>query len=128
MERNRGNERGWRETEEEGRDEAKDGIREGSVNPGTPPHHMQQSCRSINFRYECFMDVNAPAQIITAPAQPPATELVVYTALILLMHKFNFFVSIERVIQKKVYCDLDHIEQASEISKITLSIIDTFFK
>ena len=41
------------------------------------------------FRYECFMDVYAPAQIITAPAQlitapaqPPATELVVYTALL----------------------------------------------
>ena len=40
------------------------------------------------FRYECFMDVYAPAQTITAPAQlitartqPPATELIVYTAL-----------------------------------------------
>ena len=47
------------------------------------------------FRYEYFMDINAPAQIITAPAQhntalaqhnnapaqPPATGVVVYTAL-----------------------------------------------
>ena len=40
------------------------------------------------FRYECFMEVYAPAQIITAPAQlitapaqPPATGVVLYTAL-----------------------------------------------
>ena len=32
-----------------------------------------------------FMDVNAPAQLISAPAQPPATELVVYTALFFLV-------------------------------------------
>ena len=42
------------------------------------------------FRYEYFMDITAPAQIITAPAQlitapaqPPATGVVVYTALFL---------------------------------------------
>ena len=29
------------------------------------------------------MDVSAPAQIVTAPAQPPATGAVVYTALFL---------------------------------------------
>ena len=48
------------------------------------------------FRYEYFIDINAPAQIITAPAQyntapaqhktapaqPPATGVVVYTALL----------------------------------------------
>ena len=33
------------------------------------------------FRYEYFMDINAPAQFITAPAQPPATGAVMYTAL-----------------------------------------------
>ena len=44
------------------------------------------------FRYECFMDVHAtaqiitaPAQLITAPAQPPATGVVVYTALFTLI-------------------------------------------
>ena len=42
------------------------------------------------FSYEYFMDINAPAQFITAPAQlitaaaqPPATGVVVYTALFL---------------------------------------------
>ena len=28
------------------------------------------------------MDVNAPAQLITAPAQPPATGVAVYTAML----------------------------------------------
>ena len=39
------------------------------------------SCLKIEmFRYEYLMDVNGPAQIITAPAQPPATGVAVYTA------------------------------------------------
>ena len=40
------------------------------------------SCLKVEkFRYEYFIDVYAPAQIITAPAQPPATGVAVYTAL-----------------------------------------------
>ena len=33
------------------------------------------------FRYEYFMGVETPAQIITAPAQPLATGVAVYTAM-----------------------------------------------
>ena len=49
------------------------------------------SLKVEEFRCEYFMDVSAPAQFIaapaqlsTAPTQPPATEVVVYTALLTL--------------------------------------------
>ena len=49
------------------------------------------SLKVEKFRYEYFMVVSAPAliitapaQLITAPAQPPATGVVVYTALVCL--------------------------------------------
>ena len=39
------------------------------------------SCLKVEkCRYEYFMDVNIPAQITTAPAQPPTTWAAVYTA------------------------------------------------
>ena len=71
---------------------------------------FMRSLKVEKFRYEYFMDITAPAQIITAPAQlitapaqlitapaqPPATGVVVYTALFI--HSFiNLFVSSVRI-------------------------------
>ena len=63
------------------------------VGPSVGPSHFtffafSSSLKVEKFRYEYFMVVSAPAPIITAPAQlvnataqPPATGVVVYTAL-----------------------------------------------
>ena len=57
-----------------------------SVGPSVRPSHFTffaflSSLKAEKFRYEYFTDVSAPAQLITAPARPPATGAVVYTAL-----------------------------------------------
>ena len=63
-----------------------------------PPAVLVSYLKVEKFRYEYFMDVSAPAQIITAPAQiitaptqlitapaqPPATGAAMYTALFLI--------------------------------------------
>ena len=54
--------------------------------PSVGPSHLTffaflSSLKVEKFRYEYFMDVIAPAQIITAPTPPLATGVAVYTAM-----------------------------------------------
>ena len=57
-----------------------------------------------------FMDVSAPAQFITAPAQLPATGAVVYTALFLSLslHLYDLSLRVEFSLETRVAVDLTH--------------------